>query len=88
MKITYKTKLKADELFWYFENNLFQNTGNYPRNTNLVLEFSNFITELSVDELQSWGKLQSKQEAEALKKMINTGIDIWLSDGRIKTLMY
>lgn len=88
MKVTNILKLKADELFWRFENNYFQNSGNYSRNTNLVLEFSDFITELSSDELQQWGKLQSRQEAETLKEMINKGIDVWLSDGRIKTLMY
>lgn len=88
MRVTNILKLKADELFWRFENSCFQNSGNYPRNTNLILEFSDFIAELSSDELQQWGKLQSRQEAETLKEMINTGIDVWLSDGRIKTLMY
>lgn len=79
-------KQKADALFWYFETYLFKNTGNYPRKTNLVLEFAEFISQASFEELNSYVPFSSVSEFSDLKKLINNGIDAWLDDSSLKTL--
>lgn len=79
-------KLKADILIWIFENNFFENHGNFPRKTNLVLEFSDFIANASKEQLENYVSFTSDGEFEQLKNLINQGIDIWLGDGGIKTL--
>lgn len=80
-------KLKANQLFWIFETCYFTNTGNYPRKTNLVLEFSDFINSVSQDDLEKLISLSSSAEFLQLKNMINKGIDVWLDAGDIKTML-
>lgn len=79
-------KQKADFLFSVFEEKYFRNTGNYPRRTNLVLEFSDFIQEASKQDLEQYVAFSSQQEFLELKSLINQGIDAWLDAGDIKTL--
>lgn len=86
MKISKKLKDKADCLFWIFEESLFQNKGNYPRRTNLVLEFAEFISNSTQEDLEKYVSFASKEEFQLFKKMINDGIDMWLDDGTLKTL--
>ena len=86
MNLSSSLKHKADYLFWIFEENFFQNTGNYPRKTNLVLEFSDFIKNATQEDLEKYVSFSSSKEFMRLKKMINKGIDVWLDDGIIKTL--
>ena len=81
------TKLKADEIFWIFENKFFKNDGNYNRTTNLILEFSEFIENSSKEELNKFIHLENDEEFYKLKQLINNGIDLWLDDGRLKTLL-
>lgn len=80
-------KKKADLLFWIFEEKFFQNRGNYPRNTNLVLEFSEFIDNSSRESLAPYLTFSSNKEFMEFKQMINNGIDYWLDDGNLKTLL-
>ena len=86
MVINNTMKENADKLFWVFEKNFFQNKGNYPRKTNLVLEFADFITHASRDDLSPYITFQSEAEFYNFKKMINNGIDRWLDAGDLKTL--
>lgn len=79
-------KQKADFLFSVFEEKFFRNKGNYPRRTNLVLEFSDFIQEASKQDLEQYVAFSSQQEFLELKKLINQGIDAWLDAGDLKTL--
>jgi len=88
MTYTKKLKAKADTLFWIFEAELFKNTGNYPRQTNLVLEFADFIEQASQEDLARYIPLSSKKEYLRLKQMIMQGIDLWLDPGDLKTLFY
>ena len=85
--ISDELKLKADELFWAFEENLFENKGDYPRKTNLVLEFSDFIEHATKEDLEQYVTFQSDEEVDTLKQIIREGIAFWLSDGDIKTLL-
>ena len=87
MFTSHSLKLKADILFWYFEQNLFQNSGNYPRKTNLVLEFADFISNATQQDLECCVTFESKVEFLALKKLIDQGIDAWLDSDSIKTLL-
>ena len=80
-------KLKADELFWVFENNFFKNDGNYNRTTNLILEFAEFMENPSKEELNKFIHLDNDEEFNKLKQLINNGIDLWLDDGQLKTLL-
>ena len=80
-------KLKADKLFWIFEELIFENSGNYPRKTNLILEFSEFILNATKEELEKYIDFTSEDEVLELKKYINQGIDAWLDNGIIKTLL-
>jgi len=87
MDINYKLKLKADKLFWIFEEYFFENSGNYPRKTNLVLEFADFIANASREELEKYIKFKSNKEFKQLKFIISQGVDSWLDNGDIKTLL-
>lgn len=80
-------KLKADKLFWTFEENLFQNTGNYPRKTNLVLEFAEYIAHADRAELEQYVSFADDREYHQLQTIINQGIDLWLDSGELKTLL-
>ena len=87
MDISYNLKLKADKLFWIFEEYFFENSGNYPRKTNLVLEFADFIANASREELEKYIKFNSNNEFKQLKFIISQGVDCWLDNGDIKTLL-
>ena len=83
---TIDTKVRYDNLFWWFENNLFKNEGNYPRKTNLVFEFSDWIESMDDDELAErlglFADFKDVDDAckaanQAREEMIR-GIDNWL----------
>ena len=86
MKISKKLKDKADCLFWIFEETLFQDKGNYPRRTNLVLEFAEFVSHSTQEDLEKYISFSSEEEFLLFKKMINNGVDMWLDAGTLKTL--
>lgn len=87
MAIDANLKLKADTLFWIFENNFFEDTGNFPRKTNLVLEFADFIANATKEQLECYVSFGSEEEFLHLKNIINQGIDAWLGNGELKTLL-
>ena len=72
-------KEKIDNLFSWFENNKFTNEGNYPRSTNLVFEFDEWIRELSDISLSEYLGVSLKSAVQA-RKMISAGIDKWLEN--------
>lgn len=87
MYMRHELKLKADILFWTFEKYYFQNVGNYPRKTNLVLEFAEFIEQAEQEDLEQYVSFSSPQEFEELKHIISQGVDAWLDAGDIKTML-
>ena len=79
-------KKRMDNLFWWFENNLFKNEGNYPRETNLVLEFDEWVRKADKDELAErlgfYSDYKDPEDAEkraeqARIEMLN-GVDMWV----------
>ena len=67
---------KANELFWWFEQNRFVNLGAYPRNTNLVFAFADYIETLSDNDISEI--LSSTENTKEFRDILNKGIDIWL----------
>ena len=83
---TIDTKVRYYNLFWWFENNLFKNEGNYPRNTNLVFEFDDWVRKVDKSELAErlgfYSDYKDTDDAEkraeqARIEMLN-GVDMWL----------
>lgn len=76
-------KEKLDKLFYWFEEHKFKNEGNYPRNTNLVLEFYDWTEQLTDAQLldaldieytdKNFVKLSNK-----IRSVVNNGVDAWL----------
>lgn len=79
-------KEKIDKFFSWFENNEFTNQGDYPRATNLVLEFSDYVEKIDNCDLADSLGLTSdfddledaEKAAEKARVMIGKGIDTWL----------
>lgn len=79
-------KEKIDKFFWWFEANKFTNQGDYPRATNLVLEFSDYVEKMdncnladSLGLTSDFDDLEDAEKAaEKAREMIDTGIDTWL----------
>ena len=77
---------KIDNLFWWFEENLFKNEGDYPRQTNLVLEFADYVDDASdfelAERLDLYKEYKDDEEALEVVRHIRTeilnGIDKWL----------
>ena len=83
---TIDTKVRYDNLFFWFENNKFTNAGNYPRATNLVFEFSDWLEELDDDALaEHLGLFADFKDVDDACKAANqarieilNGVDMWL----------
>lgn len=83
---TIDTKVRYDNLFWWFENNLFKNEGNYPRATNLVFEFSDWLEKVDGSELaERLGLYADFKDVDDVENAANQareemmrGIDNWL----------
>ena len=83
---TIDTKVRYDNLFWWFENNLFKNEGNYPRATNLVFEFSDWLEKVDGSELaERLGLYADFKDVDDVENAVNQareemmrGIDNWL----------
>ena len=77
---------RIDDLWEWFENNKFENKGNYPRNTNLAFEFYDWTEKMDNYELAECLKLTSDIEdieeaaliANHARHLISTGIDKYL----------
>lgn len=83
---TIDTKVRYDNLFHWFEENEFTNEGNYPRNTNLVFEFDEWISNMDrselADRLGFYADFKDVDDAEDAASQayeeIKRGIDNWL----------
>ena len=58
-------KQKANELWYFFENNIFINDGKFSYNTNLVFAFADYVEELANIDLLEF--LQSEDEQDSVK---------------------
>ena len=83
---TIDTKVRYDNLFHWFEENKFTNEGNYPRATNLVFEFADWLEELDDDALaEHLGLFADFKDVDDACKAANqarieilNGVDMWL----------
>lgn len=83
---TIDTKVRYDNLFWWFENNLFKNEGDYTRKTNLVFEFSDWLEKVDGSELaERLGLYADFKDVDDVENAVNQareemmrGIDNWL----------
>ncbi|MBQ8785183.1 MAG: hypothetical protein IJZ59_03965 [Alphaproteobacteria bacterium] len=73
-------KQKADELWYLFENNIFDNKGNFSYNTNLVFAFADYIEELTNTDLSEFLQSDDEQDIVKFRKMLQEGINRWLDD--------
>ena len=86
MLLSIDTKVRYDNLFHWFENKKFKNDGNYPRTTNLVLEFSAWLDTLDdydlAEELGLFADFNDEDDAlkaaRQAREEITRGIDNWL----------
>ena len=76
---------KANLLFTYFETYKFQNELSYCRNTNLVLEFCDYVENMADWEILDWLQSENASDAKNFRQIINNGVDRWLGD-LIKTI--
>ena len=74
-----KMKNKADELWFYFEKNIFVNEGRFSYNTNLVFAFADYVDSVSDDTLAEFLNTRKSSDVRNFRKMLNRGIDRWLS---------
>ena len=71
---------KADELWHFFENNIFVNNGQYSYNTNLVFSFADYIDSLSDEDLADFLQCSQNCDVKLFRKILNDGVDKWLHD--------
>lgn len=69
---------KADELWYYFERELFTNEGRFSYDTNLVFAFSDYVNSLSNEDLCEFLDIDSHEIADKFRLLLNNGIDVWL----------
>ena len=83
---TIDTKVRYDNLFHWFEENKFTNEGNYPRATNLVFEFNDWLEKVDGSELaERLGLYADIKDVDDVENAVNQareemmrGIDNWL----------
>ncbi len=73
-------KEKAEKLWIYFAENIFENKGNYSYNTNLVFSFADYIDNLSDTDIADYLQCSDIAIVIHFKKMLNHAIDVWLKD--------
>ena len=75
-----------NELFFYFEENLFINDGCWSRKANLIFAFSDFIENMSDATIAEYLKTNNFSYIERFRFIARQGIEKWLNDN-MKTLM-
>lgn len=71
-------RAKADELWFYFERNVFTNEGCFSYNTNLVFAFADYVDTVSDETLSEFLNSERRSDVRTFRKMLNRGIDRWL----------
>lgn len=85
---TIDTKVRYDNLFWWFEENQFEHKYDLPKKTSLVLEFKNWVENIDSDELtERLGFFadykdtdDAEKAAEQARIEIQNGINMWMED--------
>ena len=77
---------KLNELFFYYENNIFVNDGVWPRQANLIFAFSDYIENLSDAYIADLLKTNDINIIDRFRYLADLGIEKWLK-ANMKTLM-
>ena len=75
-----------NELFFYFEENIFINNGAWPRKANLIFAFCDYIEGMSDAKIADILKTNNISYIERFRFIARQGIEKWLNDN-MKTLM-
>lgn len=75
-----------NELFFYFENNIFVNDGVWPRSANLIFAFSDYIENMLDEEISFYINSEKKDDIKNFRLVARQGIEYWLKQN-MKTLM-
>lgn len=69
---------KADQLFWHYERDKFEYSGQYCYDTELVFHFADYVESLSDSELSDFLGKGSCTLPEEFRRIVRQGIDQWL----------
>ena len=75
-----------DKIFFRFENNIFTNTGVWPRKANLVFAFADYIEEMKDTEIAVYLNSDDAELIDRFRAAARKGIEIWLTEN-MKTLV-
>ena len=73
-------------LFFYFEQNIFQNDGVWPRQVNLIFAFCDYIESMLDEEICVHLMSESKKDVERFRFLVCDGTEKWLKEN-MKTLV-
>lgn len=74
------SKEKCDNLFTWFEENKFENEGYYPRDTNLVFSFMDYLDNAdNEEEIADKLGLTDDDDLEQVKAEMKKGCITWLN---------
>ena len=75
-----------NEMFFYFEENIFINDGVWTRKANLIFSFSDYIENLTDAQIAEYLKTNNISYIERFRFIARQGIETWLKNN-MKTLM-
>ena len=73
-------KAKADKLWIYYAENIFENNGIYSYTTNLVFSFADYVENLSDKDLSDYLECTDSNMITHFRDMLNNAIDAWIND--------
>lgn len=74
------SKEKCDNLFTWFEENKFENEGDYPRDTNLVFSFMDYLDNAdNEEEIADKLGLTDEDNFEQAKAEMLKGCEKWIN---------
>ena len=75
-----------NNLFFYFEENIFVNDGVWSRKANLIFAFADYIEGLTDSQISNYLKTNSLDTINRFRFLAKQGIENWLKEN-MKTLM-
>ena len=71
---------KLNELFFYFEENIFINNGIWSRKANLIFAFSDYVDNLDDAKIADLLKTNNLCLIERFRFVARKGVEKWLND--------
>lgn len=73
-------KAKADNLWFYYAENVFENNGCYSYTTNLVFSFADYVDNMTDIDIADYLHCSDEETITRFRNMLNHAIDIWIKD--------